>query len=120
VVNMSLGGQGSTSSLRLAIQNSVAKGVVYVVAAGNSDLDVFGLDSTFGTSDDFFPASYPEVMSVSAMADSDGQGGGTGPSTSYGTDDTMATFSNYSLAAPPLSIVTSPGRAVDVAAPGVN
>jgi subtilisin family serine protease len=47
------------------------------------------------------------VISVSAIADSDGKCGGLGPSTKYGNDDTFASFSNY-------------GSAVDMAAPGVN
>jgi subtilisin family serine protease len=120
VANMSLGGQGSSDSLRLAIQNSVAAGVVYVVAAGNSGFDIYGGDATFGTSDDFFPASYPEVMTVSALVDTDGQPGGTGVSTSYGADDTLATFSNWSNEVVSSNPVNSPGAAIDVAAPGVN
>jgi subtilisin family serine protease len=120
VANMSLGGQGSSDSLRLAIQRSVAAGVVYVVAAGNSGFEVYGGDDVFGTWDDFFPASYPEVMTVSALVDTDGQAGGTGSATSYGADDTLATFSNYSKTVVAGNPVTSPGAAIDVAAPGVN
>ena len=120
VANLSLGAQGSSDSLRLAIQNSVAKGVVFVVAAGNSNFEIYGGDATFGTWDDFFPANYPEVMTVSAMADTDGKAGGTGTSTSYGADDTLATFSNWSSTVVPNNPVTSPGAAIDVAAPGVD
>ncbi len=120
VVNMSLAGQGTSDSLRRAIQNSVAKGVVYVVAAGNSNAEIYGNDGTFGTADDYFPASYPEVMTVSALADSDGKAGGTGPASSYGPDDTMASFSDYSLSVVAGNPVDSPGRAIDLAAPGVN
>jgi subtilisin len=47
------------------------------------------------------------VIAVSAITDSDGKCGGLGPSTSYGRDDSFASFSNY-------------GSAVDMAAPGVN
>jgi subtilisin len=47
------------------------------------------------------------VIAVSAITDSDGKCGGLGPSTSYGRDDSFASFSNY-------------GSAVDIAAPGVN
>lgn len=120
VASMSLGGQGGpTDSLRLAIQNSVARGVVYVVAAGNSFIDVYGGDCIFGTSDDFFPSSYPEVMAVSALVDTDGQAGGLGPSTSRGPDDTTANFSNFSKQVSG-NFVTSPGAAIDVAAPGVD
>lgn len=97
VANMSLGCECSSSSLDTALSNSVAKGVVYAVAAGNSSKDA----ATFS------PANHPEVLAVSAIADSDGRCGGLGPETDYGTDDTFASFSNF-------------GSVVDLAAPGVN
>jgi len=99
VANMSLGGSGSDtdSALRRAINNSVAAGVTYVVAAGNSSADAAN----------YVPAAYDAVITVSALADSDGKSGGLGPATSYGADDTFATFSNY-------------GADVDIAAPGVS
>lgn len=96
VANMSLGG-GNSDALKLAIANSVAKGVVYAVAAGNSAVDAAGSS----------PANSPVVLCVSAMVDTNGKPGGGGPSTSYGADDTFATFSNF-------------GAVVDIAAPGVN
>jgi subtilisin family serine protease len=86
VVNMSLGAQGASEAFRAAIQASVAKGVVYVVAAGNSAKDVYGDDGLFGTSDDFFPAAYPEVLAVSAMGDTDGRRR-IRPATACGTAD---------------------------------
>lgn len=107
VVNMSLGGTGTSDNncglsnsdaLHRAICNSATQGVTYVVAAGNS--------ATNATQQ--VPAAYDDaVITVSALADSDGQFGGFGASTSYGADDTFATFSSY-------------GTSVDVAAPGVN
>ncbi|MCI0746124.1 MAG: S8 family serine peptidase, partial [Verrucomicrobia subdivision 3 bacterium] len=111
VANLSLGGLGYVESLRIAIRNSIAKGVVFVVAAGNSSYEVYGADRTLATSDDFFPACYPEVLTVSALADSDGQAGGTGPATNRGADDTLATFSNYSNNVVPDNPVDSPGAA---------
>lgn len=96
VANMSLGG-GNSTSLNAAIANSAAKGVVYAVAAGNSDADAANTS----------PANSPDVLCVSAIVDTDGQCGGLGPDTSYGADDTRASFSNY-------------GSVVDIAAPGVN
>jgi len=106
VVNMSLGGGGSDDgncgktngdALHLAICNSVAKGVVYVVAAGNSATNAATL----------IPAAYDEVITVSAMADFDGAAGGLGqPTCRPDVDDTIADFSNY-------------GQDVDIAAPGV-
>jgi len=120
VANMSLGAVGRSDALRAAIQRSVAAGVVYVAAAGNSGRDVYGADGRFGTSDDFIPAAYPEVAAVSALADSDGAAGGRGYSTGSGPDDTMATFSNYSRSAVSGNPVRSSGAAIDVAAPGVG
>jgi subtilisin family serine protease len=98
VANMSLGGAFSDGTFDLAISNSIAAGIVYVVAAGNDGQDAAG----------FSPANHPSVLTVSAMADSDGQPGGTGgsPSCRVDQDDTLADFSNY-------------GAVVDVAAPGV-
>ncbi len=111
VANMSLGsssaptadcGRAVGDAMHIAICNSVATGVTYVVAAGNSGAD----------EQNFAPASYPEVITVTAMGDSDGLPGGRGGSTScLGGDDTQASFSNYAT------------RAVDIAhtiaAPGV-
>lgn len=97
VANMSLGCECTSSALNTAITNSVAAGVTYAVAAGNSSKDA----STFS------PANHPNVITVSAMVDSDGKCGGLGPPTSYGADDTFASFSNF-------------GATVEIAAPGVG
>lgn len=97
VANMSLGCECSSAALDASIHNSVAAGVTYVVAAGNSGKDA----ATFS------PANHPDVIAVSAIVDTDGQGGGLGSSTGYGADDTFASFSNF-------------GASVDLAAPGVN
>lgn len=96
-VNLSFGGDGPDDALHTAISKSVAAGVTYAVAAGNEAKDA---KSTV-------PASFPEVIAVSAIADSDGKCGSQGPSTSYGSDDTLASFSNY-------------GSVIDLAAPGVS
>lgn len=110
VANMSLGGSGSDTPncgvnssgqvvdpMHRAICNSVNQGGVYTVAAGNS----------FRNAANVIPAAYSEVITISALADSDGRRGGLGPSTSAGRDDTFATFSNF-------------GAVVDLIAPGVN
>ena len=121
VANMSLGGVGTFNSLRTALQNSVAVGVVHVVAAGNSSKDVYGDDGVFDTGDEVIPASYPEVAAISAMGDTDGQAGGLGPDTSRGTaDDTFADFTNFSGSVVAGNPVTSLGAAIDLAAPGVD
>lgn len=100
VANLSLAG-GSFSPLCTAITNSVAAGVVYAVAAGNS-----GTDATNTTPANCSSVS-SGVLTVSAIADSDGQPGGLGPSTIYGPDDSFATLSNY-------------GPVVNIAAPGID
>jgi subtilisin len=97
VANLSFGCKCPSKALDAAIHNSVAAGITYVVAAGNSASDANA----------FSPASNPDTIAVSAIADSDGKCGGLGPPTKYGNDDTFASFSNY-------------GSAVDMAAPGVN
>ena len=96
VVNLSFGGDGSSDALRAAISKSVSAGVTYVAAAGNEAKDA----STV------IPASYSEVIAVSAVVDTDGKCGSKSTSTSSGNDDTFASFSNF-------------GSVVDMAAPGV-
>ncbi|HUC32856.1 MAG TPA: S8 family serine peptidase [Ilumatobacteraceae bacterium] len=98
VVNMSLAGQFSDSTFDQAITNSVAAGIVYVVAASNEGQDAGS----------YSPANHPSVLTVSAIADSDGLPGGVGgaPSCRADQDDTFADFSNF-------------GSVVDIAAPGV-
>lgn len=109
VANMSLSLSGGSSTgcqtsrdpLHRAICRSVARGTVYVVAAGNESRNARRNR----------PAAYDEVITVSAMADYDGRGGGRGQrsdSCPYWTgvrDDGFADFSNY-------------GGDVDLIAPG--
>src|SRR5437016_1553685 len=111
VANLSFGGIGYSSALRTAISNSVAKGIVFVVAAGNDSRDVYGPDGLQNTADDSIPAAYPEVMTISALADLDGVSS---------SDDRLASFSNYSRSVVAGNPVTSPGAAIDLAAPGLN
>lgn len=120
VANMSLGGSGYSAAMRDAIGGCVNRGVVIVVAAGNSSTDVYGGDELFGTSDDTIPAAFPECMTVSAMADTDSQIGALGSDTPYCGDDQFASFSNHSIDAVMDNPVTSWGAAIDLAAPGVN
>jgi len=116
VANLSLGGVGApvqpcsttTDPMHKAVCSSTSAGVTYVVAAGND-----GWDFDYASAPDT-PAAYPEVLTVSAMSDSDGKGGATGgaPSCS-GTDadDRYASFSNFAA--------TAAGSAHTVAGPGV-
>ncbi len=98
VANMSLTVSPPQQSLDDAVNNSIAAGIVYVVAAGNNGADAAG----------YSPARIPDAITVSALADFDGRAGGLGAPTcrSDVVDDRLATWSNY-------------GPAVDVAAPGV-
>lgn len=108
-VNMSVaksgrddGACGTTNSdiLHAAICRLVASGVTVVAAAANDSANAAGR----------VPAAYNEVITVSALADTDGKPGGLGGNRcyswgSYDTDDTFANFSNY-------------GGDVDLIAPG--
>jgi subtilisin family serine protease len=108
VASMSLGGSGSdglcsSDALHQAICNSVAKGVTYVVAAGNSNTDFSG----------FVPAAYDQVLTVTAIADFNGQPGGGAPATCRAdVDETPADFSNFTIAG-------SSDEGHTIAAPGV-
>jgi subtilisin len=100
--NMSLGGSGSDSTcandaFHQAICNSVAAGITYAVAAGNESDDAAN----------HTPAAFDEVITVSALADFNGQpGGGAAATCRTDQDDTFADFSNF-------------GADVDIIAPGV-
>src|SRR3989441_156445 len=113
VANMSLGGPGAddancgrtnSDALHAAICRSVAAGVTYVVAAGNSGVD---FASTV-------PASYDEVLTVTAMADYDGLPGGRGSANCldgfFDADDSASYFSNFA---------SGPDTGHTIAAPGV-
>ena len=114
VANMSLSGIGppvepcatTTDPLHKAICASTAAGVTHVVAAGND-----GWDFDHALYPDT-PAAYPEVLTVSAMADSDGRAGGSAPVCDADeADDRYASFSNFAA--------TAAGSAHTIAAPGV-
>jgi subtilisin len=111
VANMSLGGIGRWGSysrcnslfdpMHPAICRSVAAGVTYAVAAGNSRTNL--------ANNNIVPAAYPEVITVSSLADFNGQpgGGAARPSSCPAdTDDTFSNTSNY-------------GADIDLIAPGV-
>jgi subtilisin family serine protease len=115
VANMSLGGSGSNDNNcgnsngdaeHKAICNAVSQGVTFVVAAGNSAVN-FSSQT---------PAAYPEVLTVTAVSDSDGQSGGTGGAPACRTgelDDKYASFSNYA------SSTSSAAQNHTIAGPGV-
>jgi subtilisin family serine protease len=126
VANLSLGFLVSdltipqVEDLQKEIKTSIDAGVVYVVAAMNG---VIPIDASL-----WVPASFPDVITVSAITDSDGKCGGRGPtivvdhprylivgdrllSTLHipvkNPDDSFASYSNY-------------GPKIDIAAPGTN
>jgi hypothetical protein len=83
-----------------AVCRVVHAGITVVAAAGNNSASAAGM----------IPAAYNEVITVSALADTDGRPGGLGGHAcyswnSYDQDDTFANFSNY-------------GSDVDIIAPG--
>jgi subtilisin family serine protease len=89
--------------LHQALCRSIRKGTTYVVAAGNNSRNARRNR----------PAAYDEVITVSAMADYDGRGGGYGrPSdscpTRYEPDDAFTRFSDYG---PDVDLI-APGRCV--------
>jgi subtilisin family serine protease len=105
LVNMSIEGPGSdgactNSPLHEAICNVVnGAGIPVIVAAGNHSTDA----------SQTVPATYNEVITVSAIDDFDGKPGGrsSSPRCSFNrADDTLAEVSNY-------------GPDVDIAAPGM-
>jgi Subtilase family len=111
VANMSIEASGTDDAncgntngdpLHQAICRVVADGVTVVVAAGND------------TGDERFivPAAYDEVITATALADSDGLPCGLGGATWAGSDDRFASFTNYAT--------TPADKAHTVAAPGVD
>ena len=84
VISLSLGGSGDSQTLANAVRYALQRNVVIVAAAGNASTDEL-----------FYPAAYPDVISVAATDSA----------------DTMAYFSNYGswvkIAAPGLEIYTT-------------
>jgi hypothetical protein len=91
----------SSPALNNALAEAVEAGITVLASAGN-----YGVDANLTS-----PANSPDVLTVSAIGDSDGECGGSGPAMVEpdGTvpDDSFAFFSNF-------------GPAVKMAAPGVK
>ena len=102
VLNISVENPNSPA-LNSIIDEAVKAGITVVVAAGN-----YGKDASQTS-----PANNPNVLTVSAIADSDGVCGAVGPDLFLSgdnvtlTDDSFAFFSNF-------------GPVVKIAAPGIN
>jgi subtilisin len=115
VANMSIQGSGANDSncgntnndaWHKAICRSTAAGVTYVASAGNAKTT---LDKTI-------PAAYPEVLTVTAMSDTDGLAGakGAAPKCKSGeADDRYGTFSNYAVGATAIAhTIAAPGTCI--------
>jgi subtilisin family serine protease len=103
VANMSLGG-GASSSLDTAVKNSIADGVTYVVASGNSNADACN----------YSPARVPEAITVNSSTSSDARSsfsnwgsctdlfapGSSITSAWYTSDTATNTISGTSMASP--------------------
>jgi len=103
VANMSLGG-GATSALDAAVRNSIAAGVVYVLAAGNNNMNACNTS----------PARTAEAITVGATMNTDGRASfsnfgtcldlfapGVNITAPWSTNDTATnTASGTSMAAP--------------------
>ncbi|MCA1734162.1 MAG: S8 family peptidase, partial [Acidobacteria bacterium] len=103
VANMSLGG-GASSALDTAVKNSIADGVTYVVASGNSNADACN----------YSPARVPEAITVNSSTSSDARSsfsnwgsctdifapGSSITSAWYTSDTATNTISGTSMASP--------------------
>jgi subtilisin family serine protease len=115
VANMSIEGAGaddgncgnsSGDAWHKAICRSTAAGVTYVASAGNGKTT---LDKTV-------PAAYPEVLTATAMTDTDGLAGakGAAPKCKSGeADDRYASYSNYAVSPTAIAhVIAAPGTCV--------
>ncbi|MFY1698150.1 S8 family peptidase [Solwaraspora sp. WMMA2101] len=104
VANMSLGGRGTSAVVEDAVRNSIADGIVYAIASGNSNADACG----------FTPARVAEAITVNASTRTDARASfsnwgtctdvfapGDGITSAWASSDTATnTISGTSMAAP--------------------
>lgn len=99
VANVSVSSNTTSTALNEAVTQSIEKGVVYTVAAGNANIEVKNS-----------PANVKPAITVSAITDYDGKAGGLSSYTckNYGSDDWRTGSSNYG----PLVDITAPGTCI--------
>jgi subtilisin len=113
VANMSLTGPGhndnncgntNKDAEHQATCKSTAAGITYIAAAGNNSANLAN----------YIPAAYPEVLTVTAMTDTDGIAGATGPAPciSGQADDSYGTYSNYATTADETHTIAAPGTCI--------
>jgi len=114
VANMSIGGPGGDDGacgsidgdvVHAAICRATAHGVTFVAAAGNAHR----------TFDGQIPAAYDEVLTVTAITDTNGRpGGGAVAACNGDIDDTVADFSNFAPAGSQDAVhtIAAPGRCI--------
>lgn len=114
VANMSITGSGkndancgksNNDAEHQAICRSTAAGVTYVASAGNAHV-------SFASS---IPAAYPEVLTATAMSDSDGAPGAAGkvPACKKGeADDKYGSYSNYAVGTDANHTLAAPGTCI--------
>jgi len=105
-VNASLGWTGWIESVEIASKLMQRSGIVFIVANGNNASDTWLNMGDYKTQFATMFSALPNVLSVTAMQDNDGQAGGIGGE----NDDQFASFTSYNL------------KKVNnvIAAPGVN
>jgi subtilisin len=122
VANLSLGGtndsrttcNAASDPLHGSICRLTAAGVLAVVAAGNDQRD-------FGNLPVDVPSTYPEVLTVTAMGDTDGKPGGLGATCSTHRDDRYVSFSSWATRAVDTAhLLAAPGACVRSTLPGAK
>lgn len=113
VANLSIWGDGrdlgncgaGSDELHAVICEVVGAGVSVVSIAGNAGTRGHALANVAN----YVPGAYDEVITATALADSDGLPCGLGATTGLGGDDTFAVFSNFAEAVDQPHLIAAPG-----------